>query len=296
MKKFSNFKKCVSGIRLVALAIIAGVSVTACDPTIDSLSFDLPEAGSKADLKPPVASFVASKTLDYLTYTFSNTSSSATDYVWDFGDGGATVTTLEATRTFPDEGTYTVTLTATDKLGQSNSVSAIVEVVKPDVPPVLPPTIVHPNFDVDAEKNSWKAPFRGTMQTTTSNGYMEGGRGGKLPQDGSRAGYQEFDITPNASFTLKYKYRFRDQETSQTGKFYVRIVKPLTITTFDNDVITNNTLIGASATYVESPENTGALLEGSITFNSGSNSRVAILFYNELDECYIDTFTITVNQ
>lgn len=83
--------------------------VTSCDPTIGSLSYDLPDANSKEDLTPPSASFSASETEDYLTWTFGNTSSSATDYVWDYGDGNSS-TGVDGQNTYPDEGTYTVPL------------------------------------------------------------------------------------------------------------------------------------------------------------------------------------------
>ncbi|MBP0904905.1 PKD domain-containing protein [Mariniflexile gromovii] len=293
MKTIINLKKYVSKVCFGALALIACVSVTSCDPTIDALAFDLPEANSKPDLTPPTANFKATVTLDYLTYNFSNISTSATDYLWDYGDGN-TSTGVDGINTFPGEGTYKVTLTASDKLGQKSIFTMDIEVVEPDVPVILPPVLIFPDFENDAEKNEWKAPFKGTMQTTTSGGYYEGARGGKLPQDGSRAGYQEFDITPNANFVLRFKYRIRDREPLQTGEMYVRIVKPLTISSYDLAVIESNSI--ASATYVESDTTTGSLQDGAIFFNSGANTRLAILFHNELDECYIDSFKIEVNQ
>lgn len=48
-----------------------------------------------------------------LTVPFTNTSGGATSYVWNFGDGSPTETTVSPTHTFPGSGDYNVTLTAT---------------------------------------------------------------------------------------------------------------------------------------------------------------------------------------
>lgn len=55
-------------------------------------------------------------------------------YVWDFGDGGPTVSGMQASRTFTHEGTYTVTLTVTDDAGRSHSVATEVPVLFPKAP------------------------------------------------------------------------------------------------------------------------------------------------------------------
>ncbi|MDO6749807.1 PKD domain-containing protein, partial [Gilvimarinus sp. 1_MG-2023] len=82
---------------------------------------------------PPEANFSAAVTDDYLTYTFANASTSATDYMWKYGDGN-TSTGVDGVNTFPAEGTYTVTLTASDKLGVESISSLEVVVVEPEEP------------------------------------------------------------------------------------------------------------------------------------------------------------------
>ena len=51
------------------------------------------------------------------TVTFSNSSTDATSYVWDFGDGTPTSTATNPTHTFNIGGVFSVTLTATSSVG-----------------------------------------------------------------------------------------------------------------------------------------------------------------------------------
>lgn len=73
----------------------------------------------------PNASF--NYTNDAFTYTFTNTSSNATTYSWDFGDG-STSTEDSPVHTYSAEGVYTVTLTASDDMGQMSTASQDVTV------------------------------------------------------------------------------------------------------------------------------------------------------------------------
>lgn len=71
---------------------------------------------------PPVASFTADPYVMTQLYTevqFNNTSTGATNYTWDFGDGSSTSTQTSPTHTFPNEeaGVYQVELIATTPLG-----------------------------------------------------------------------------------------------------------------------------------------------------------------------------------
>ena len=65
-------------------------------------------------LDVPTAGFIY--TADDLTVTFSNQSTYAADYLWDFGDG-ITSTLENPVHAFAAAGTYTVTLTATGICG-----------------------------------------------------------------------------------------------------------------------------------------------------------------------------------
>lgn len=71
----------------------------------------------KAVSVSPVAGFTAT-TAD-LTATFTNTSTDATDYIWDFGDGTGISTDENPVYTYAAEGIYNVSLTASND-GQSD--------------------------------------------------------------------------------------------------------------------------------------------------------------------------------
>jgi len=102
MKTFSGFLKV-----LWAVMIVPGlIFFTACSSDDDEPT---PE---------PIASFQFEVSDDNgLEVAFTNFSQHATSYVWDFGDGTGTSTEENVTYTYADEGTFTVTLTATNETG-----------------------------------------------------------------------------------------------------------------------------------------------------------------------------------
>src|SRR5690606_12656540 len=67
-------------------------------------------------------------------------------YLWDFGDGN-TSSSLDAVNTFPGEGTYTVTLKASDALGAESTFSMTIEVVEPEAPEAIVPFIREAGFE-----------------------------------------------------------------------------------------------------------------------------------------------------
>lgn len=291
MKNILNFKKI--GLLPFLLSFML-IGLSSCD-----FDYDIADANSKADLTPPTADFAfkqgSGSPEAYKTYTFANSSLSATDYLWDFGNGN-TVTTQDATFTFPGEGTYEVSLTASDKLNVKSTIKKTIIVVKPEIPLIVAPTIEGKDFEADSDKNFWAAPFRrvsttsSVMQTTTSGGYYEGTRGGKFPTSDDRLGYQELTFTANTNYILTYKYRLKDGTPTATGLFTVGIVKPLT--EWNLATLPANTII--KNTHVEAANTTSSLVTGIISFNSGANTKLAILMYNDIEEAYVDSFTLSV--
>lgn len=64
------------------------------------------------------------------TVVFTNTSTNATSYLWNFGDN-QTSTAANPTHTYANDGTYTVTLTSTNDCGTTTSTQTVVIVTPP---------------------------------------------------------------------------------------------------------------------------------------------------------------------
>lgn len=71
----------------------------------------------------PTAGFTASNVCHGFSTTFTNTSTGASSYLWNFGNG-STSTASNPVYSYPNPGNYTVTLTATTSFGCTNSVSS----------------------------------------------------------------------------------------------------------------------------------------------------------------------------
>ncbi len=90
------------------------------------------------DNAPPVVTATATPTTGIapVSVAFSGTATDAEDdtpftYAWDFGDGG-TASTLNATHTYTTPGTFTATLTVTDKRGAKGYATVQVKVDAPN--------------------------------------------------------------------------------------------------------------------------------------------------------------------
>lgn len=110
---------------LLGLVIASFVSCVGSDTFRD----DLADTGSKEDTVFPAANFdyTASQD-DFAVINFTDLSSEANIYAWDFG-GGATSTDRDPSHTFAGEGTYPVTLVASDANGEVSTITIDVVVV-----------------------------------------------------------------------------------------------------------------------------------------------------------------------
>ena len=272
------------------LAIIA-IVFNSCK---DAFDYDLPEANSKVDTNLPTANFsYASSIDDFKTIKFGNLSFESITYAWDFG-GGNTSTEQDPSFTFAAEGTYPVTLTASDGRGESNSITIDVEVVEGPFQPV----IVEPGFEDNTlpdgtgdGRDSWRKSELGGVIQITGSPVTFGDQGAKMPDDQTRVGYQEIAVEANTVYDLRFWYTMLDN--SSDPWVTVSIVG-----------VTQNG--GAIATTQEALDNTiGSVtvndtsdpveyLEQKLSFDSKDNDVVAIYFFNGPVEARLDDFSIEV--
>lgn len=196
---------------LLALAMV--FVITSCD-----FEYELPEEGSIADATPPEASFTYAQGVgageEWKDYTFANTSSSATMYAWDYGDGN-TSTDLDGKNTYSGEGTFTVTLTASDALGVVSVFSETIEIVKPEDPDVADPVLVNADFNKLPKSSGSDCACSGWINKSVGDqGESSSGNGGSdnvLKFDNNEPDhiYQEFEVTPNADYTIEVVTQFK---------------------------------------------------------------------------------------
>ena len=264
-----------------ALLLFVFLFVSSCD------DLELPGVGELEDLTPPAAAFsTMASDGNFLEISFTNESISSTDFVWDFGDG-TTSTEKNPTHVYADEGEYSVTLTASDKLNQSNSVTELVFITEPVV--LFTPEILNPGFDEEGDdsfRDGWRNGDLGGVIQITSSPVHDGEKAAKLPSDGSRIGYQLITVQPEKEYTVSFYYTLK---TSPAGS--------ITVSILDGEVTDPAAVEGATLSSFTGTDQTAAsdYVLGSVTFNSGDNTQVAIYFNNSGAEARIDSFTIVEN-
>jgi hypothetical protein len=309
-----NIKKQVSQVFLFVFAFLVCVTITSCS---DLFEYELPEANSKPDLTPPAANFKATVTTDYLTYNFSNISTSATDYIWNFGldgDGDGAIDTsteLDVEYTFPGEGTFTVILTATDKLGVSSTFSAEVEVVEPIVPPALNPGVINGNFDdgtsnwkpnsfsggttnafnasSDGDPNNYDGTPSGASKTPGAKWTSSTSAGPSLSSS-SRYAYQAMELSPNTNYILEYSFAIKTDNADIAGGDRV-IVEILDGWFADGaDAVVSTPLVQVVGSEANGKGNFKVLKQ---VFSTNATGEIAIWIYAITnDELYVDNVKV----
>lgn len=277
--------------KLNYLIVVAFLStfLTSCDD-------DIADVGSIADLTPPTSNFTfeVESAAEFLKVTFSNTSTSSTDYLWDFGDG-ETSTELEPIHTYPAEGTYTVVLTSSDKLGVISTSTMEVTLVDPMVyiPPIKEGGFEENDlFDGTGDgRDSWRnSSLGGTIQITTDP-VQEGLKAAKLTGDPSskRIGYQLLTVSPNTVYELTFYYTMKND---QTGGF-------LTVSILDGPVTSHAEALSSTigTVTVRDQSDPDTYVKETVAFDSGSNTEVAIYFFNEGSvETRLDNFSMDLGS
>lgn len=286
--RFINWNK---ALKLVLMGIVV---------TMISCEFELPEAGSQPDNTPPKADFTITPDADESRLIrFTNTSLSATDFMWDFGDGNVSIDT-DPMNLYPEEGTYTVTLVATDGHGVSNSLTKDIEVV---VPKFYQPVILEPGFEDNTlpdgsgdGRDSWRAPdgstedrplggLGGVIQITGSP-VSFGDQGAKLPNDNTRCGYQQVTVEPDTDYKLSFYYTMKDDNPAGTVTVYI----------LDGPISEPSEVAGATITSVtvNDQSDPSTYVKQAIEFNSGASTAIVIYFINDAIEARLDEFSIEV--
>jgi PKD repeat protein len=269
---------------LIGILLAFMFTVSSCD-----FAFDLPEAGSLADATPPSAAFGYKQNVaDYLTIDFSNLSGSATDYSWDFGDGNTSNAT-NPSNAYATEGTYTVTLVATDKLNASSTTSQTIEVIKPISN--FQPVILEPGFEDNSlpdgsgdGRDSWRNGDLGGVIQITSSPVYAGAQAAKFPSAGDRIAYQLITVEKNTNYSIDFFYTMK---TSPVGS--------ITVAVLAGAVSNPDDIAGATIADVVLTDQTSAsdYVAGKVVFDSGDNTEIAIYVSNKDVECRIDDFSIT---
>jgi len=295
MKFNINFKNVLSPRGPVHLLIGVFVfAVFSCEQD------QLPGTGSIEDKTPPSADFsYTSEPGNDLQINFGNLSTSAIAYTWDFGDGGSSQE-KEPSHQYPNYGTYKVTLTATDGLGVSSTISKDVEVVAGPYQPF----IREPGFEDLSEgaeacgsgldgRDCWRNSTLGGVIQITSSPVRSGSQAAKLPGNGDkRIGYQEIAVEANSAYQVNFYYTMLN---NAPGFLTVSILGNIPEGGFASH---DEAVASAIASITVNDQSDPATYVGeSIKFSSKDNTTVAIYFYNNgTVESRLDDFSIDIAE
>ncbi len=279
---------------LLATLVLASMAVSCVGDEL--FRDDLPEANSKADTVFPEANFsYASSADDFRTINFTNLSTEALSFVWDFGSGDTSIEEDPSFTFEAGEGTYPVSLTATDGNGETGTIT--IEVVVAEGP--FQPIILEAGFEDDTlpegggdGRDSWRNNDLGGVIQITGSPVTFGDQGAKLPVPaGDRIGYQEMTVDPDTNYDLSFWY------TMLSGSSDARLIVSVlgvtqnggTFTTLEE--VADGTIASVTVTNDEDPE---TYVQQKLSFNSGTNNTIAIFFTNGGVEGRLDDFTIDI--
>lgn len=296
------------------LCLAVALFLNSCE---DFFEFELPEANSQIDTVLPTADFsYIPDADDFTTIQFQNLSFESTRYLWDFG-GGNTSTDVDPVFKFAGgEGTYPVTLTASDENGASDVIT--IDVIVVDVFVAITPEIL--NGDFNDGQDDWKfstftggttSPFNSSSDGSNLN-YDGSDNGSKTPgakwtmstsagvyfSSNTRYAYQAIVVSPDTEYILEYEYAIKTQaEQSGIADGGNRIIGGILNGHFDDgaDAVPD---AGNDGLLLISHVGTMDLGKGIFTtvqerFTSNSSGEVAILIYGVTDvDAYVDNVKV----
>jgi PKD repeat protein len=253
--------------------------------------------------------------------TFTDASELATSHSWDFGDGTGSSTDVNPTYSYTDDGlekNYMVTLTTTNSLNKTTSVTKEVIVGGPSGP--INPEIVKGDLEVNesATSNAWKIanspsgksdPFGRSSDgsCTDYDGVATGSktRGAKwsktqgasdingTPVAGNtRYAYQAVTLSPNTDYVFEYAYAIKTGGSADNA-----IVASILNGHFDgSEVLSTNPLIKHIGTIANGKFGDNSCSGGTVvqeTFRSNAVGEVAIFIYSFNDvDAFVDNIKI----
>ncbi|GAB5472493.1 MAG: hypothetical protein Mars2KO_05920 [Maribacter sp.] len=189
----------VKFFRKTTLLLFTAIFAVSCVGT-DVFRDDLPDTGSKEDTVFPEANFdYTADQDDFTVIYFTDLSTEANSYSWDFG-GGTTSTDRDPQHTFAGEGTYAVTLTASDANGETSTITLDVIVVDE-----LVAAFECPDFLCDP-----RTPWGGGRGTSTFSGSSSPtppeGNGAAKISSSSQFLDQTIRVVAGAQYEIKFWY------------------------------------------------------------------------------------------
>ncbi len=167
----------------------------------------------------PTAGFVGSPTSgDYpLNVSFTNQSSGATSYSWTFGDGGNSTAT-NPSHTYTAEGTYTVTLTATNSCGSDGETKTAYITVT--TPPCDPPVAAFSGSPTSGDYPLNVSFTDASTNTPTSWSWTFGDGGTSTAQDPSHT------YTAEGTYTVTLTATNSCGSDGETKTGYITVTTP----------------------------------------------------------------------
>lgn len=289
------------------------------------------EAGLSADYSfdvdiqaPVTAEFThLEDDVNYQKYDFTDASTGAVSWMWDFGDG-YTATLQNPSHTYAADGVYDVVLTATSVTGFTDEYEVELTVSLGFIA-----SIENDSFDDEAERNdnlnAWgrgsdleddlkdeKGGGTWTSQSTTTP--RTGTYAAKLPTYQSESGtddelsrrrfiYQAITVEANTDYTISWYMRNKDAGVGTTITVDI-FDAPFTDATkiVDQGVTPGSDVIKRQVYNAASGHDVNSYTEASISFNSGTSTEVFLFIQNDytLDgatdddesETFLDDFSI----
>lgn len=284
-------------IKIVLLAILVSLGVMSCVGD-DFFRDELPGANSKEDTIFPSANFSYISSIDdFRLINFTNLTSEAISFSWDFGNGN-TSSEMDPSFLFEaGEGSYPVTLTASDGNGVTGTKT--IEVVVAEGP--FQPIIQEPGFEDNTlpdgggdGRDSWRNNALGGVIQITGSPVTFGSQGAKLPRPaGDRIGYQEIVVEPEMNYDLSFWY------TMLSGSSDPSLTVSVLGVTNNGGTFTSleDVELGTIASVtVTNDDEEDVYVQQKMSFNSGTNNSVAIFFTNGDVEARLDDFVIEIGR